>query len=219
MRRAPRAPHRRVGTNLAAAARKRRDENGAIRPFSGETSLFITPGYRFRAVDLLMTNFHLPPLDPVHAGLGFSGLDVMKRAYAARDRGGAIASIPTGRVPAIGARRVDGDDRIFLSTAAYRRRSPVRARSPRRAEKSAAGLHAGRHPGHAQGVHWHEVREAGADIVARQHLSPDAAAGPRAHRRARRLARFINWPHPILTDSGGFQIMSLAICARSTRTA
>jgi S-adenosylmethionine:tRNA ribosyltransferase-isomerase len=35
-------------------------QDGAIKPFAGETSIFITPGYRFRAVDILLTNFHLP---------------------------------------------------------------------------------------------------------------------------------------------------------------
>ncbi len=34
--------------------------DGVVRPFAGETALFITPGYRFRAVDVMMTNFHLP---------------------------------------------------------------------------------------------------------------------------------------------------------------
>ncbi len=57
-------------------------EDGIIRPFSGETALFITPGYRFRAVDVLMTNFHLPRSTLFMLVSAFSGLDVMKRAYA-----------------------------------------------------------------------------------------------------------------------------------------
>jgi S-adenosylmethionine:tRNA ribosyltransferase-isomerase len=63
---------------LETAARR----DGTIAPFAGETSLFITPGYRFRAVDMLMTNFHLPRSTLFMLVAAFSGLDTMKRAYA-----------------------------------------------------------------------------------------------------------------------------------------
>ena len=49
-----------VGTTSARILESAADEKGRIQPFAGETSIFITPGYRFRAVDVLMTNFHLP---------------------------------------------------------------------------------------------------------------------------------------------------------------
>jgi S-adenosylmethionine:tRNA ribosyltransferase-isomerase len=54
----------------------------AIAPFSGETAIFITPGYRFRAVDVLLTNFHLPRSTLFMLVAAFCGIDVMKRAYA-----------------------------------------------------------------------------------------------------------------------------------------
>jgi S-adenosylmethionine:tRNA ribosyltransferase-isomerase len=57
-------------------------EDGAIAPFAGETDLFITPGYRFRAVDMLMTNFHLPRSTLFMLVGAFAGLDTMKAAYA-----------------------------------------------------------------------------------------------------------------------------------------
>lgn len=57
-------------------------EDGTIRPYSGETDLFVTPGYRFRAVDILMTNFHLPRSTLFMLVAAFSGLDTMRRAYA-----------------------------------------------------------------------------------------------------------------------------------------
>jgi S-adenosylmethionine:tRNA ribosyltransferase-isomerase len=57
-------------------------EDGTIAPFSGDTALFITPGYRFRAVDALLTNFHLPRSTLFMLVAAFSGLDTMKRAYA-----------------------------------------------------------------------------------------------------------------------------------------
>ncbi len=57
-------------------------DDGTLRPFSGETALFLTPGDRFRAVDLLMTNFHLPRSTLFMLVAAFAGLDAMKRAYA-----------------------------------------------------------------------------------------------------------------------------------------
>jgi S-adenosylmethionine:tRNA ribosyltransferase-isomerase len=56
--------------------------DGRLRPFSGETAIFITPGYKFRAVDLMLTNFHLPRSTLFMLVAAFSGLDTMKRAYA-----------------------------------------------------------------------------------------------------------------------------------------
>ena len=56
--------------------------DGQLRAFAGETAIFITPGYRFRAVDLMLTNFHLPRSTLFMLVSAFSGLDVMKRAYA-----------------------------------------------------------------------------------------------------------------------------------------
>jgi S-adenosylmethionine:tRNA ribosyltransferase-isomerase len=58
------------------------DENGVIQPFSGETEIFITPGYRFRAVDMMLTNFHLPRSTLFMLVSAFAGLDTMQRAYA-----------------------------------------------------------------------------------------------------------------------------------------
>src|SRR6202045_2935277 len=54
-------------------------EDGAIEPFTGETAIFITPGYRFRAVDILLTNFHLPRSTLFMLVSAFSGLDTMMR--------------------------------------------------------------------------------------------------------------------------------------------
>ena len=56
--------------------------DGPVKPFTGETDLFITPGYRFRAVDVLFTNFHLPRSTLFMLVSAFAGLDRMKRAYA-----------------------------------------------------------------------------------------------------------------------------------------
>jgi len=56
-------------------------EDGTVQRFSGETSIFITPGYRFRAVDVLLTNFHLPRSTLFMLVSAFSGLDMMRSAY------------------------------------------------------------------------------------------------------------------------------------------
>lgn len=70
-----------VGTTslrlLESAARR----TGEVEPFCGETDIFITPGYDFRAVDVLMTNFHLPRSTLFMLVSAFSGLDTMQRAY------------------------------------------------------------------------------------------------------------------------------------------
>jgi S-adenosylmethionine:tRNA ribosyltransferase-isomerase len=63
-------------------------EDGTIRPFAGETEIFITPGYRFKAVDLLITNFHLPRSTLFMLVASFSGLDTMRAAYAHAIRAG-----------------------------------------------------------------------------------------------------------------------------------
>ncbi len=57
-------------------------DDGVVRAFTGETALFITPGYRFRAVDVMMTNFHLPRSTLFMLVAAFAGLDTMQRAYA-----------------------------------------------------------------------------------------------------------------------------------------
>ncbi|MDE1968841.1 MAG: S-adenosylmethionine:tRNA ribosyltransferase-isomerase, partial [Alphaproteobacteria bacterium] len=56
--------------------------DGTLKPFEGETKLFITPGYRFHAVDVLFTNFHLPRSTLFMLVSAFAGLERMKRAYA-----------------------------------------------------------------------------------------------------------------------------------------
>ena len=70
-----------VGTTSLRLVESAADEGGTIQPFEGDTAIFITPGYRFRAVDGLMTNFHLPRSTLFMLVSALMGLDVMKRAY------------------------------------------------------------------------------------------------------------------------------------------
>ncbi|ETR75208.1 S-adenosylmethionine tRNA ribosyltransferase [Afipia sp. P52-10] len=71
-----------VGSTSLRLLESAADEDGTIHPFSGETAIFITPGYRFRAVDLMMTNFHLPRSTLFMLVSAFSGLETMQAAYA-----------------------------------------------------------------------------------------------------------------------------------------
>ncbi len=71
-----------VGSTSLRLLETASDEDGVIRPFHGETALFITPGYRFRAVDVMLTNSHLPRSTLFMLVAALCGLDVMKRAYA-----------------------------------------------------------------------------------------------------------------------------------------
>ncbi|MBL8584688.1 MAG: tRNA preQ1(34) S-adenosylmethionine ribosyltransferase-isomerase QueA [Rhizobiaceae bacterium] len=70
-----------VGTTSLRLLESAADETGVIRPWSGATSIFITPGYRFRAVDVLMTNFHLPRSTLFMLVSAFCGLETMHAAY------------------------------------------------------------------------------------------------------------------------------------------
>ena len=75
-----------VGTTavrvLESVAGFYKERKGRIEPYHGATRLFITPGYRFKAVDLMLTNFHLPRSTLFMLVAAFSGLDTMQRAYA-----------------------------------------------------------------------------------------------------------------------------------------
>jgi S-adenosylmethionine:tRNA ribosyltransferase-isomerase len=71
-----------VGTTALRLLESATGEDRVVHPFAGETAIFITPGYRFNAADVLMTNFHLPRSTLFMLVSAFSGLDTMKRAYA-----------------------------------------------------------------------------------------------------------------------------------------
>jgi S-adenosylmethionine:tRNA ribosyltransferase-isomerase len=70
-----------VGTTSLRTLESAVGSDGRYHEFSGETTLFITPGYRFKAVDILLTNFHLPRSTLFMLVSAFSGLEVMRRAY------------------------------------------------------------------------------------------------------------------------------------------
>jgi S-adenosylmethionine:tRNA ribosyltransferase-isomerase len=71
-----------VGTTSLRLLESATAEDGVVRPFMDDTAIFITPGYRFRAADGLMTNFHLPKSTLFMLVSAFAGLDTMRAAYA-----------------------------------------------------------------------------------------------------------------------------------------
>ncbi|MCX7308840.1 MAG: tRNA preQ1(34) S-adenosylmethionine ribosyltransferase-isomerase QueA [Afipia sp.] len=71
-----------VGTTSLRLLESAAGDDGTIRAFSDNTAIFITPGYRFKAVDALLTNFHLPRSTLFMLVSAFAGLDTMKNAYA-----------------------------------------------------------------------------------------------------------------------------------------
>jgi S-adenosylmethionine:tRNA ribosyltransferase-isomerase len=71
-----------VGSTSLRLLESAATEDRIIKPFTGETAIFITPGYRFRAADAMLTNFHLPRSTLFMLVAAFSGLDTMQAAYA-----------------------------------------------------------------------------------------------------------------------------------------
>jgi S-adenosylmethionine:tRNA ribosyltransferase-isomerase len=71
-----------VGTTSLRLLESSAANDGTIHPFEGDTAIFITPGYRFKAIDGLVTNFHLPRSTLFMLVSALMGLDVMKSAYA-----------------------------------------------------------------------------------------------------------------------------------------
>jgi S-adenosylmethionine:tRNA ribosyltransferase-isomerase len=71
-----------VGTTSLRLVESAAAEDGIVHPFEGDTAIFITPGYRFRAIDGLMTNFHLPRSTLFMLVSALMGLETMQAAYA-----------------------------------------------------------------------------------------------------------------------------------------
>ncbi|WP_088307963.1 tRNA preQ1(34) S-adenosylmethionine ribosyltransferase-isomerase QueA [Novosphingobium sp. B 225] len=71
-----------VGTTSLRLLESAATEDGTIQPFSGDTAIFITPGYRFKGIDGLMTNFHLPKSTLFMLVSALMGLETMQAAYA-----------------------------------------------------------------------------------------------------------------------------------------
>ncbi len=71
-----------VGSTSLRLVEAASDQSGQVRPFRGDTRIFITPGYRFRAAQIMLTNFHLPRSTLFMLVSAFCGLETMRAAYA-----------------------------------------------------------------------------------------------------------------------------------------
>ena len=71
-----------VGTTSLRTLESAAQADGTIAPYAGETDIFILPGYRFKVADVLLTNFHLPRSTLFMLVSAFSGVDIMRQAYA-----------------------------------------------------------------------------------------------------------------------------------------
>jgi S-adenosylmethionine:tRNA ribosyltransferase-isomerase len=71
-----------VGTTSLRTLESAATPDGLVRPFAGDTDIFITPGYRFRTAEVLLTNFHLPRSTLFMLVSAFAGLETMKNAYS-----------------------------------------------------------------------------------------------------------------------------------------
>jgi len=71
-----------VGTTSCRVLESAADESGHIAPMTADTGIFIYPGYRFKRVDALITNFHLPESTLLMLVSAFSSREIMLRAYA-----------------------------------------------------------------------------------------------------------------------------------------
>ena len=155
-----------VGTTSVRLLESAAAESGDVGPFDGETRLFILPGYRFRAIDGLLTNFHLPRSTLLMLVAALAGLDRIKAAYAhavaARYRffsyGDACLIERPHAAPSSAPQAEEGqvrlrtrDERYRLRNSSSRRRRAARPASNGARRHRDAGLHAGRYRRDGQG--------------------------------------------------------------------
>ena len=206
-----RRAHRRGRHHLAAAAGKRGARRTArSRAWSGATDIFITPGYRFRAVDVLMTNFHLPRSTLFMLVSAFCGLETMRAAYAHAIDDRLPLLFLWRCQPAVPERRSMTDEfRLHACSRPTARRGA--ARSPCRAARSARRPSCRSAPAaRSRRCIWTRCAALGADIILGNTYHLMLRPGAERVARLGGLHEFARWPHPILTDSGGFQVMSLS---------
>ena len=195
---------RRRGDDLVAAAGVRGPGRGEGGPLAGETDIFITPGYSFRVVDLLLTNFHLPKSTLFMLVAAFAGLDACAAYAHAIAAGYRFFSYGDACCWCVGHDRF-GVSRFWRATA---RRGAGKLNRTWRGRD--ARLHAGRNRWDGEGDAAGSGEATGAEILLGNTYHLMLRPGAERVARFGGLHQFMNWPGPILTNSGGFQVMWLS---------
>ena len=196
-----------VGTTVARALESAA-AGGTLAAGSGDTRLFITPGYAFRVVDALVTNFHLPESTLLMLVAAFAGRETVLAAYAhaVRERyrffSYGDAMWLTGRDP--------GCALDVLRTAAHRGQARRgRLTLDRGVIETPAFMPVGTY-GTVKAMTPEELEALGAQIILGNTFHLMLRPGTEVIGAHGGLHGFMHWQRPILTDSGGFQVFSLA---------
>ena len=209
----PRAPRAGASSRSAPPAcacwKARRARTARSAPSPARPTSSSRPGYRFRAVDLLLTNFHLPRSTLFMLVCAFAGAGARcTRPMPTRSRSG-YRFYSYGDACLLGAR---ADERLPLRPS--RRPTARRARGAHRTRRTARSTRRpscrSAPPARSRRCCRRAVRETGAEIVLGNTYHLMLRPGAERVARLGGLHKFMDWPRPILTDSGGFQVMSLA---------
>ena len=172
-----------VGSTALRTLETAAADDGTLRPFAGDTSIFITPGYRFKAVDAMLTNFHLPRSTLFMLVSAFCGLETMQRAYAHAIAAGVSFLFLRRCMLAVPMTAPFSFHLIATDGAA--RRGEIS--TPRGTIATPAFMPVGTQAT-VKGVTFDEVRRSGADIVLANTYHLMLRPGRGAHRRAWRPA-------------------------------
>ena len=179
--------------------------DGTVRPFSGETDIFITPGYRFKAVDALLTNFHLPKSTLFMLVCAFMGIECMRKGLCIRHCTG-LSFLFIWRCLFAGTLMTKFSFEISATDGAARRGRVTTQHGVFETPCFMATATAAT----VKGMHWDDVKETGAELAICNTYHLMLRPSPERVARLGGLHKFTGWNGPILTDSGGFQVMSLA---------
>ena len=190
--------------DACARSRARPTTEGVVRAGSGETRIFIRPPYRFRAVDRLVTNFHLPRSTLIMLVAAFAGYELTMRAYR--------AAVDAG-LPILLVRRRDGggvttEHFSFLIDAESGSGRAGRFTTPHGPVDTPAFMAVGTQAT-VKSLDPDDLREMGAQMILGNAYHLHLRPGDELIRDLGGLHRFMGWDGPILTDSGGFQVFSL----------
>jgi len=180
-----------VGTTSVRTLETTANELGIVSQGNGFTDIFITPGYKFKAVDALITNFHLPESTLIMLVCAFAGYDETLRGEIMA----VMFDIKTkcmqtqARTGCVHTPHGDIQTPVFMPVGTQ---ATVKALTPR------------------------QVNDTGAQIILANTYHLYLRPGHDIVKEAGGLHKFMAWDKPILTDSGGFQVFSLGALRKIT---